>query len=461
MGGDFKRLMYLTAMALGLLMAHAAATRTASAEQRRVVVVKFKGPRALAKQARRTVVEVLGDFYEVLPYSKYRIARRRLNIRKLSMKKLARVAKRIRADVIIMGEVDGKRLELRAREGASGRLIDRIAFKYSRRGLSDSGRDDLTDELVDFVDSSEPIASAADDDAPGAGGDDDDATEADEAPKATASTAAARPETPTWAIDTVAKIEAEERRESEPSAVRMRAAVGASGVIRSLQFAFQPDLDDDERPMAQRGTPTLNLALSGTIDILPLGISGEISYERSIGAKISFPDGNTFRELPITSAHLAGRVIVSRDVGARYGVHANVGYGQLSYKISNKPNGLLIPDSRYGYIHVGGGARIRFRDDRVALIGSVDYVHVLNAGGITAPSAYGNASIRGVRGDGGLEIKTNATTYLRLGLRATQITLAFYGDGTLATDLDESSDLDVSGASDQYVGGYAMVGFHF
>ena len=35
----------------------------------------------------------------------------------------------------------------------------------------------------------------------------------------------------------------------------------------------------------------------------------------------------------------------------------------------------------------------------------------------------------------------------------------FNGDGAWATGLDESSDVDVSGATDTYVGGVAMLGF--
>lgn len=461
MGGDYKRLFHIAAMAVGLAMAHAAVSNPALAEQRRVVVTRFKGPDAAAELARRTVIESLTDIYEVVPYSKYRIARRRLNIRKLSMKTLAKVSRRIGADAVILGEVDGARLKLHVREGSSGRLIDRFAIKFARRGLSERAREDLTDELVDFIDSTDPVGARTRDDGGGGdrGDDASDGGEADEAPKAAAT--AAGPEKPSWAVDTVARLDAEERRDAVPSPVRIRAAVGASGVIRSLQFSFQPDLDDDERPMQQRGTPTMNAAFSGTLDIIPLGISAELSYERSIGAKISFPDGNTFRELPIAASHLAGRVVASRDIGERYGVHGNVGYGQLGYAIRNKPNGLLIPDSRYAYLHIGGGARLRFRDDRVALIASVDYVHVLSAGGITARSAYGSAATRGIRGDGAIEIKTSETTNLRLGVRGTQITMAFYGDGDLGTGLDESTDLDVSGAADTYVGGYAMVGFQF
>jgi hypothetical protein len=241
----------------------------------------------------------------------------------------------------------------------------------------------------------------------------------------------------------------------------MSATVGAAGMIRSLQFAFQPDLAEDERPLQQNGTPALNIALSGSLEILPLGITGEVSYERSVGAKLSYPDGNQTRELAIAAAHLCGRLIAARRIGERYGVHGNVGFGQLSYAVRNKPNGLLLPDSRYAYLFVGGGARIRFRDDRVAVVGGLDYVHVVSSGGITAASAYGTASARGIRGDGGLEIKANDTTWVRLGVRATQITLAFHGNGTLSTGLDESSDVDVSGASDTLIGGYGLVGFHF
>ena len=209
------------------------------------------------------------------------------------------------------------------------------------------------------------------------------------------------------------------------------------------------------------GSPALSVAFSGTADIKALGVSAELNYERSVGASASFRDGAGSKRVSMTQSHMGGRVFVRRVLRERYTVRAGAGYHQLGFKLSNKPNGLQLHDARYSYADLGAGLRVSVRDDRVALTLDGAYMHVLALSGITAPEAYGSAAARGFRGEAGLELVASETTFVRVALTYKLITLYFDGSGELTKDLDDSPDVNVTGAQDRYVGGVAMMGFHF
>ncbi len=253
-----------------------------------------------------------------------------------------------------------------------------------------------------------------------------------------------------------ARAKAARRR---PPAIQVRAAVGVAAIARQLQFAHQIDLAEDERPLSMSGSPSGGVAVTGIFDVNPLGLSAELTYQRSIGASVSFPSGGETKQLGISLSHIGARLMVRRAVHKRVNVRGGAGYHQLAFAISNRPNGLLIPDSRYAYADVGGGARLSLRDDRLSLSADLWYLHVLSAGGVTAATAFGSSRFHGFGGEVGLEIDAGDTTFVRVAGTYQRIILAFNGDGAWATGLDESSDVDVSGATDTYVGGVAMLGF--
>jgi hypothetical protein len=461
----------IAALAAAFAVLVAAPPRGRAEQERRVVVADFVGPAPTSKAMHDVILEIVSDLYQVLPYSRYRIARRRLNITKESMKTVAAVAKKIGADAIIEGEVTGRRLTIAVREGRSGRVLDRFSVNARGKGVSEATREAIIDEIVDLIDWTEPVSGAADGtvlagvdqpataamvQTPGEVGSD-----APGSPRASLTAAQPKPQASVekWSVTEQrdrARARAAKRR---PPAIQVRAAVGVAAIARQLQFAHQIDLAEDERPLSMSGSPSGGVAVSGTFDVNPLGLSAELVYQRSIGASVSFPAGGQTKQLGISLQHIGARLMIRRAVHKRVNLRGGAGYHQLGFAISNRPNGLLIPDSRYSYADVGGGARLSLRDDRLSISADLWYLHVLSAGGITAATAFGSSRFHGFGGEVGLEIDAGDTTFVRVAGTYQRIILAFNGDGAWATGLDESSDVDVSGATDSYVGGVAMLGF--
>ncbi len=461
----------IAALAAAFAVLVAAPPRARAEQERRVVVADFVGPAPTSKAMHDVILEIVSDLYEVLPYGRYRLARRRLNVTKESMKSVAQVARKVGADAIIEGEVQGGKLTIAVREGRTGRVMDRFSVNARGKRVSEATREAIIDELVDLIDWTEPLNGETD--GAVAAGVDQAAPAAvitqpgqigNEAPGAARASLTAAQQKQEASVEKWSVAEQRDRARARaakrrPPAMQVRAAVGVAAIARQLQFAHQIDLAEDERPLSMSGSPSGGVAVSGTVDVNPLGLSADLVYQRSIGASVSFPAGGQTKQLGISLQHIGARLMIRRAVHKRVNVRGGAGYHQLGFAISNRPNGLLIPDSRYAYADVGGGARLSLRDDRLSISADLWYLHVLSAGGITAATAFGSSRFHGFGGEVGLEIDAGDTTFVRVAATYQRIILAFNGDGAWATGLDESSDVDVSGATDTYVGGVVMLGF--
>jgi hypothetical protein len=455
-----SRLVVITAIAL----LFCAAPHAGADEGRRVVVAEFEGPEPSSRLVRQAVAQIIADYYEVLPLSRFRLARRRLNLSQDSMKSYAQVARKVGADAIVEGVIKGHQLTISVREGKTGRVVDRFSIKVQDRGVSESAREGIVDELVDLIDWTEPLNGEPE--AGGVGADRAQPATGSEGeagpPRASLAAAEKKPEAVAekWSVAKAkARAEAKPKPKPRPPAIQVRTSVGLAATARQLQFASQSTLGETQRPLNMSGSPTGGVALAGTFDLNPLGVSADVLYTRSIGASVSFPAGGMTKELSISLSHFAGRLMVHHGVGHQITLQGGAGYHQLSSSISNRPNGLLIPDTRYAYADIGGGAKLGLRDDRISLSAGVWYLHLLSTGGITAPTTFGSASSQGFAADLGLDIDAGDSTFVHLGATYQRIVLSFNGDGAWASGLDDSTDLDVSGASDQYVGAVVMLGF--
>jgi hypothetical protein len=153
----------LSAVAIAAAVLPCASRSARAEEERRVVVAEFEGPSAAASQARKAILDIIADFYEVLPVAKYRVARRRLEITRDSMQTVAKLARKVGVDAIVEGELKKRELTLSVREGKSGRVVDRFKVAVQGRGFSDATRERIVDELVDLIDWTEPLERGGED----------------------------------------------------------------------------------------------------------------------------------------------------------------------------------------------------------------------------------------------------------------------------------------------------------
>ena len=431
----------------------------ADSDSRKVVVTRFAGPEESADQLRKAVLEIIEDVYEVVPYRKYRVAQRRAAENSKSKKKsYAKVAKKLGADVIVEGAIKDRRLTLRVRAGKTGSVIDKVRVNISRNNtLSEDSIDLLTDELADLIDYAEPVDSGvpADDFASDRSG---NGANADLISASVPSGALAVDER-SWDVEESSDDDEENAR---PSPVQFSGEVGVSGTQRSLLFV-QNVQEGGERAAEMAGSPQLGAAFSGTARVDSLGVFTKAHYERSVGGKSAVGQGAGTKQFGTVYSHWGIGAYVDRKVRKRITVRGGVGYHQLSFRLQNdKPMGLRIPDSRYSYADLSGGARIGLRDDRIALTAEAGFMHVIATGGISDNKAYGATTGRGLRGEAGIEFESGANSFIRVAVNFSQLFLTFNnGDGELANGLDADTAVDVSGARDTYLSGKATMGFNF
>jgi hypothetical protein len=136
----------------------AAGTGDADARARRVVVLDFDGPRALADTGRNAVVAVLGDTYEVVATKRWEQARVAVQKVVHGPQSWKKAAKKSGVDAVVEGWVQDegrhKVLTLAVRDATTGNEIDQISFKFGKNGLSEQTTNQLKtglDELLDWV----------------------------------------------------------------------------------------------------------------------------------------------------------------------------------------------------------------------------------------------------------------------------------------------------------------------
>jgi len=138
----------------------------------------------------------------------------------------------------------------------------------------------------------------------------------------------------------------------------------------------------------------------------------------------------------------------------------SAGYDKMTHAIDSGGVALDLPNVSYSCLDAGGGLRIPVSDGKMALGASGRYLHVLDAGQITTPAAYGNATIQGLDVDAHLIYMASDSLAIRGGVQFVRMGFAFDGSGAM-TQLDESPDQDVGGAADTWLGGYVTAGLVF
>jgi hypothetical protein len=137
-----------------------AATSTADAKPRRVVILDFDGPRQLADSGRSSVLSVLGEQYDVVATKRWEQARAAAAQKTHGPAQWSQAARQSGVDAVIEGWVqdEGRRkiLNVVVRQADNGREFDTISVRLdSRNGVStESSRQLQTslDEVLDWID---------------------------------------------------------------------------------------------------------------------------------------------------------------------------------------------------------------------------------------------------------------------------------------------------------------------
>jgi hypothetical protein len=133
------------------------------------------------------------------------------------------------------------------------------------------------------------------------------------------------------------------------------------------------------------------------------------------------------------------------------------GYGARRFAVDRSglqsPGSLDLPDVDYRMFDPGAAFRLPL-GGHVAVTLAGQGLLVTSAGPIQRADQYGAARVLGATASAGVELLVNERLVLRVAAEATQLSLAFSGNGMLATNRDgDPSTVDVRGATDRYYGG--------
>ena len=137
----------------------------------------------------------------------------------------------------------------------------------------------------------------------------------------------------------------------------------------------------------------------------------------------------------------------------------------LSFAIDRgaAPVGVVVnvPNVEYHYLDPGLAVRVPL-SSRLALCAAGRFLLVESAGEVQQADQYGAAKMTGFDADAALELRATPRVLLRAGARYLAIAFAFDGSGAMTTSRDgDPTSVNVGGALDRYLGGYASAGYLF
>lgn len=444
-----------------------------------VVVLDFKGQKRLSERCEKVVKQAVRGRHSLIPLRTYERALKRLRIKHGRRSDFARIASAIGADAIVGAKVIKRRkrrtLQIKVREGRSGKVVETVYVPLRSTKVRGKTRKRLRREVFEVLAWVEPLAKPVEVDDSVAEPEEENLEEEvlpepddEEPPRERRRVAQERDEEE---VDHEERSKAHDDDESplarEPAdkAYEGSASIGISVIGRDLTFTVQPSIPTEQQPMSYQGTPVGAAQFNG--EVFPLLHSKGLM--RNLGISVSLQKAIRLRSRVATQgeAHEFDTEQSRYRVGVRYRVPLGkstfrlaAGYMKMNHQINSGGIDLDLPNVSYSCVELGGGLRVPISPGKVTLGADALYLHVMDAGEITAPDAYGNATVQGVDVDAHLAYMASERMVIRGGVQFVRMGFAFDGSGAM-TQLDSSPDQDVGGAADTWLGGYVTAGVVF
>ncbi len=487
-----------------------AASATADAKPRRVVVLDFDGPRALADVGRSSVMSLLGDQYDVVATRRWETARAQAAGH--GPQQWRQAAKQAGVDAVIEGWVqdEGRHhvMTVAVRDAATGNEIDTITIKLGNSGVSTDQGHQLAaqlDDIFGFIDddptASQTTASLPDvrtmrpmlgaHHEPPPADDDDDEDDEHEAPKPKH-----------HKKHRVVKHDDDDDDDApkKPEVKVAAATDDASKDEADLVTLFGPDskeaaiVSDGKTAHVPRPTPRFAISAGGyyssrgitfdhdpnaknTVDFPASGIHGFQVAAEVFPSPLHKQDGGlSGLGFSASIAHSLGSTFTGMDssgygdytynhsqyeLGAHYRypidmvtIDGGVTYGNVTHTIVDLPQSIAIPDTSYSYLSAGAHLALAV-SDRANIGFGAKYLYLLETGDISSEDWFGAGTAWGMTLSGDFTIPLPSNLYVRGDLEYRRITLDFEGSGALVPTYG------MWGASDTAITGSANLGINF
>jgi hypothetical protein len=321
----------------------------ASAGRKRLVVLDFEGDEAEAVQT--SFVKFLKKTHTVVSVDKWNTAADELGATKINEKNIKKVAKKLKIDGVISGNVEKRRdeyiIRIKLRSGSSGTLVgDQVNAKTDAPKLSKKAKGDLEDELFGQIDGLEAVRGGGGDEeeeAPAAEEEDEKPskfggklrTEDEEKPaklskkeleKQKKEEEAAKKE-----ADRLAKEEAKEaEKKRKDDAKKEEAAALATKKDRDREEVSDPDEEEEESPLPTKEKKKKKKVASS---------EDEEGIEESVEAT-----GNMSTKMALSPANRAVDAVVGVSMNMRrmsFTYASDIGQRPAGYKGKLVPGGFI------------------------------------------------------------------------------------------------------------------------
>ena len=501
---------------VALLASLVASAAVADAKPRRVVVLDFDGPRALADTGHSIVMSLLGEQYDVVATKRWESAR--ASAAGHGPQQWRQAAKQAGVDAVIEGWVqdEGRHhvMTVAVRDAATGNEIDKVSVKLGDRGISTEGSHQLAaqlDDIFGYIDEDvtsgnagaqlpdirtvRPMLGAHQEEPPPADDDDDaDDEDDDDAP---------RPARHRKHHHHKKHVQQDDDDDEQPEpAPKKQVAVADDSAkdTNDLVTLFGPDskeaaiVSDGKTAHVPRPTPRFAIAagpyLSSrgiTFDHDP-GANSNIDYPASsikgLGVQAEvFPaplqkqdGGLSGIGFSLGIQHSMGSVFTAMDDSGygdytmnqsqwEAGVHyrypidivtidSEVAYGNVTHTIVDLPESIAIPDTSYSYMSAGAHLDLAVSERASVGVGA-KYLYLLSTGDISSQDWFGAGTAWGMTLDGDFVVPLPSNLYVKGDLEYRRVTIDFEGSGALVPTYG------MWGATDSAITGSAVLGIHF
>lgn len=248
------------------------------------------------------------------------------------------------------------------------------------------------------------------------------------------------------------------------------AALGMSVTMRRMSFAYRADLL--QRPTSYNGKPAPGALLDITAYPLALGhtrrdvvkdIGLELLYDRAIKlntqATVTQDGARTTQNYSTLESRFALTAVFRHALGSSPSapvVLGTLGYHRQQFNILGKVD---LPDVKYSMFAPGVG--LRFPVIPKLIVGAdAKLLLPTSTGMIQDPDQYGQAKVYGFDLSVGADYLIHPNIFARATARFEAISFSFAGKGSqsIARDNDPTTQ-DVTGARDNYIGGFLTVGY--
>lgn len=490
-----------------------AASTTADAKPRRVVILDFDGPRTLADTGRSAVVEVLGEQYDIVAAKRWEKARATAAKHTHGPRAWKKAARTSGVDAVIEGWVQDegrhKLLTIAVREASTGREFDSVSVRMSRKGLSDERLGELRtslDEVLDWIEGgTDPVTSSLptvtprqmigpkkhdrdhDDielegDEPEFDGDEPRRTRTDDEPESDGEAASSREDREDREASPRRQpspdIAAAEREEQERNDLAVlfgnnadewplpkkakhvpkrtpRFMIGAGGFYGSRNLEFEADGETQPFNAAGKG-----LSVNAAVYPVPTkkhdGVLSGVGFSLSIFQSAAGVVGGDTEETVGNYQYSHGGWDAAIHYRHSFGLAAidgEVGYGKENYVLANDYP-LEVPDTKYVFFHAG--AHVDLQVTERATIGfGAKYLYVTDNGPMSDEDWYGPGVSSGFALDGNFVVPLPAQLYIKGELKYRRITTVLDGAGLIT---EEEAVLQ---GFDSFINGTANVGIQF